>query len=143
MATTIINKFGRMAGWNQVQLVLFGRTVEGIASLSYDDNVEKETIMGGGKYPIGTGEGNYKAKMELELYAEEVHAILRSAPAGTRLQDIPATDVPVLYEFKDRIDKDVIRGFEFTGVTKEVKQGDKVIKVKVGCFLTHIDWLVP
>lgn len=140
--TVIINKFGRMAGASQVQLVLYGRTVEGITMISYDDTVEKEAVLGMGKYPLGTSEGQYKAKVELEMYAEELHAILRSAPQGTRLQDIPATDVPCLYEFRDRIDKDVIKGFEFTGITKEVKSGDKVIKVKVGCFCTHIDWLV-
>ena len=41
---TLINKFGRVAGWNNVQVVMLGRQVEGITALSYKDSVEKENV---------------------------------------------------------------------------------------------------
>lgn len=138
--TSIVNKFGRMLGWNQVKLVLYGRTVEGISELSYNDSVEKEVVMGAGRMPIGTAEGAYEAEASLTLYIEEYNALLDSMPANTRIQDIPATDVPVLYELRNTVKKDVLRNMEFTGATKEVKQGDKVIAMKMGVFITHIDW---
>lgn len=138
--TSIVNKFGRMLGWNQVKLVLYGRTVEGVSELSYNDSVEKEVVMGAGRMPIGTAEGPYKAEASLTLYIEEYNALLDSMPANTRIQDIPATDVPVLYELRNTVKKDVLRNMEFTGATKEVKQGDKVIAMKMGVFITHIDW---
>lgn len=141
-ATTIVNKFGRVMGWNQVQLVLFGRTVEGISEISYDDEVEKEAVMGAGQMPIGTGEGTYKAKCSMTLLMEEFNGLMDSLPANSRIQDVPPTDVTVLYLRGDKVVKDVIRGFEFTGATKESKQGDKSINVKMGCFCTHIDYNV-
>lgn len=140
--TTLVNKFGRVMGWNQVQFVLFGRTVEGIQELSYNDEVEKEAVMGAGPMPIGTGSGVYKAECSITLLAEEYNGLMASLPANTRIQDVPGTDVSVLYLQGDRVVKDMIRNFEFTGATKEVKQGDKFIGMKMGCFCTHIDWNV-
>jgi hypothetical protein len=140
--TNIINKFGRIIGWNQVQLVLFGRTLEGITEFSYDDEVEKEAVMGAGKFPIGTGEGTYKAKCSITVLSEEYNALMDSLPANTRIQDVPGTDVSVLYMRGDKQVKDVIRGFEFTGASKELKQGDKSIAMKLSCYCTHIDWNV-
>lgn len=140
--TTIINNFGTVIGWNQHQLVLFGRTVEGITKISYKDSQEVEAIMGAGKYPVGTGEGNYKAECSITLLLEEVHAIMNSMPAGQRIQDIPPTDIPVLTIRNGVVKKDVIRNFRFTGMGKEVSQGDKEVKVEMPCFCTHIDWNV-
>ncbi|MBL8002391.1 MAG: hypothetical protein JNL05_10555 [Flavobacteriales bacterium] len=140
--TNLINKFGRVSGWNDVQLVLFGRTVEGIQEFSYDDNQEKEAIKGQGGMPIGMGRGNYEAKCSITILMEEFHGLLKSLPAGKRLQEVLPTDVPVLYMQGEEVVKDVIRGFEFTGATKELKQGDKAVWVKLGVVCTHIDWLV-
>jgi hypothetical protein len=141
MATNIVNRFGRVAGWNQVQLVLFGRTVEGVMELSYDDEEEKEAVMGAGKMPIGVGTGNYKAKCSMTLLSEEYNGLMASLPANTRIQDVPATDVSV-HPTTQVVVKDVIRNFEFVGAAKEIKQGDKSIAMKIPCFCTHIDWLV-
>lgn len=52
-----------MAGWNSVTYNLYGRDVEGISELGYDDNIEKEMIYGAGRMPIGVGEGNYQGNL--------------------------------------------------------------------------------
>ena len=49
---TLINKFGKIAGWNSVKVVMLGRQVEGITALSYKDSKEKENIYGAGEYPV-------------------------------------------------------------------------------------------
>jgi hypothetical protein len=139
---TLINAFGRMAGWNSVTLNLLGRDVEGIAEVSYDDTIDKELIYGAGKMPIGAGEGDYKAKFGLKLYQEEVIAIMDSLPPGVRLQDIIGTDVIVQYTYNTRIYKDIIRNVEFTKVGKGIKKGDKTVEQAVECICTHIDWNV-
>lgn len=131
-----------MAGWNSVTLNLFGRDVEGISEVSYDDTVDKELIYGAGKMPIGVGEGDYKAKFGLKLYQEEVIAIMDSLPPGVRLQDIISTDVIVQYTYNTRIYKDIIRNVEFTKVGKAVKKGDKTVEQTVEVICTHIDWNV-
>lgn len=140
--TTIINNFGNVIGWNQHEFVLFGRTVEGITKLSYKDSMEVEAIMGAGPYPIGIGDGNYKAECGVTLKLEEYQAVLASLPAGTRIFEIPPTDIPVLSIRNGVVKKDVIRNFRFTGAGKEVSQGDKSVNMEMPCFCTHIDWNV-
>jgi hypothetical protein len=140
--TTLINAFGRMAGWNSATLNLYGRDVEGISELGYDDSIEKELIKGAGRMPIGIGEGDYVAKMQLKLYQEEVIAIMDSLPAGTRLQDIAPVDVIVQYTYNNRIYKDIIHNVEFTKVGRAVKKGDKTVEQAVEVICTHIDWNV-
>lgn len=136
----IINNFGRVAGWNQHQVVLMGRQLVGISKISYKDSTEVEAVYGAGGMPIGTGEGNYKAECSMTLLKEEVEGLLGSLPTGTRLQDIPPTDVPVLTIRNGRTTKDVIRNFRFTGLGKEVSQNDKSVYLEMPCFCTHIDW---
>lgn len=131
-----------MAGWNSATLNLYGRDVEGISELGYDDNVDKEKIYGAGRMPIGVGEGNYEANVNLKLYKEEVIAIMDSLPPGVRLQDIGPTDIVVQYEYQNRIYKDIIRNFEIVKIGKAVKQGDKVVDQTVECICSHIDWNV-
>ncbi|WP_269222008.1 hypothetical protein [Flavobacterium sp. IMCC34518] len=139
---TLINAFGRMAGWNSVTANILGRDVEGITELSYEDTIEKELIKGAGRMPIGVGEGDYTAKMGLKLYQEEVIAILDALPPGTRLQDIAPFDVIVQYVYNARIYKDIIRNVEFVKAGRQVKKGDKTVEQTVEVICTHIDWNV-
>jgi hypothetical protein len=141
--TKLINAFGKMAGWNSVTYNLFGRDVEGIVELSYDDNVDKEMMYGAGRMPLGVGEGNYSASTGLKLYKEEVVAIQDSIRGtGKRLQDLPPTDVVVMYEYEGRLVTDIIRNFEILKIGKSVKQNDKTVDQTVECICSHIDWNV-
>lgn len=137
---TLVNKFGLVSGWNQVQVVLYGRTIEGIMSFSYDDSMEKESIGGAGPMPIGFGEGEYKAKCGIELLSEEWYGILNSAPPGTRPHELPVTDVTVLTLRAGVMTKDIVRNFSILGGAKELKRGDKGIWMKPPVFCSHIDW---
>ncbi|PWA10972.1 hypothetical protein [Flavobacterium laiguense] len=139
---TLINAFGRMAGWNSVTLNIYGRDVQGITELSYDDVVEKEKIKGAGRMPIGIGEGDYDAKIGMKLYQEEVIAIMDSLPPGFRLQDVIPVDVIVQYTYNTRIYMDIIHNVEFTKVGKAVKKGDKTVEQTVELICTHISWNV-
>ena len=94
---TLINKFGKIAGWNSVKVVMLGRQVEGITALSYKDSKEKENIYGAGEFPVGRGEGNYKAEASITLLKEEVNALQLALGAGKRLTDIEPFDIPVMY----------------------------------------------
>lgn len=140
--TTLINAFGRMAGWNSATFNVFGRDVEGISEFSYDDMIDKELIYGAGRMPIGTGEGDYKPKVSAKLYQEEVIAIMDAMPKGKRIQDAAPTDVIVQYEYQNRIYKDIIRNVEFVKIGRAVKKGDKTVDQAVEMICTHIDWNV-
>lgn len=136
----IVNKFGKVAGWNSVTLNLLGRDVEGITEIAYDDTVEKENIYGAGGYPVGRGEGNYAATASITLMEEERRAIMGALPPQNKIQDIPAFDIPVSYEYAGKIYKDVIHNAEFMNNGVEVKQNDKTIAFKFDLIVSHITW---
>lgn len=140
--TTIINAFGKMAGWNSVTCRLFGRDVVGIKKVAYDDEKDKENEYGAGNMPIGQSDGNYKAKAAFELTLEERLAIQNSIPKGMRIQDIAPFAIVVAYEYQGRVYKDVLNncGFKNNGV--DVKQGDKSISTNFDLIISHIDWNV-
>ena len=139
-SATIINKFGRIVGWNNITMTLYGRDVEAITEVSYNDEQDMENEYGQGKYPMGQGEMNYKANFSFSLYHEELLAIQRSLPPGIRIQDIPPTDVIINYEHNGTTYKDVVRNVRLKNNGREVKQGDGKIVFKVDCLTSHIDW---
>lgn len=139
---TLMNKFGRIAGWNSVRIVMLGRQVEGITALSYKDSVEKENIYGAGKMPVGRGTGNYKAEASITLLKEEVNALQLALGMGKRLSEIEPFDIPVMYEYNGFIMKDIIRNVEFCDNGVDVKQGDKSIATQFTLITSHIDWNV-
>lgn len=136
---SLINRFGRILGWNHVEVHLFGRKLEGITELEYNDEVEKELVYGAGRDPIGIGEGNYKATASITLTQEERVALLESLPPGMRMQDIPPFDIVVKYVYQGRAIKDVLRNCEFTKDGVSAKQGDKSLAYKYDLILTHIE----
>jgi hypothetical protein len=140
---TIVNKFGKMAGWNSITVNLLGRDVEGITELSYTDSVEKENIYGAGQLPMGRSSGNYSAKASITINKEEIVALQRSLGPGGRLENIAPFDVNVHYEYQDFVYKDRIRNCEFPGSGTEVKQNDKTIAYKFDLLVSHIDWNIP
>ena len=139
---TIINKFGKLIGWNSIKLNMMGRDVEGITAIKYGDTLEKENVWGAGKYPVGRGEGNYDGTSSITLKKEEVIAIQRSLPPGKRLVDIAPFDITVEYDYSSVKYRDRIRNAEFTGRSVEVAQGDKTIDTEFELIISHIDWNV-
>jgi hypothetical protein len=141
-ANSIINKFGKLIGWNSITVNMMGRDVEGITAVKYGDEVEKENAYGAGGYPIGRGSGNYTATASITLKKEEVIAIQRSLPPGIRLTDIAPFDITVQYDYQTVKYTDRIRNCEFTGNSVEVAQNDKTIDTEFELIVSHIDWNV-
>ena len=138
--TSIINKFGKMAGWNSVTARALGRDIVGITALEYDDNVEKENIMGAGRYPVGQGEGNYTAKASITLLQEEAINLRDALPLGKSFQDIDPFDIVISYDYKGRVYMDVLRNVQFLNSGVAVAQGDKSIATKYDLLISHIDY---
>lgn len=141
MEPAVINKFGTMTGWNNVTVNLFGRDVEGITGLSYNDSETKENIYGAGKYPVGRSRGNYEAEASITLYKEEADAIREASPV--RLTEVAPFDIVVQYMDADgNIKKDIIRNCEFTNDGIEVEQSDGSIETEYELVVSHIEWNV-
>jgi len=140
---TIVNKLGKMAGWNSITMNLLGRNVEGFTELSYDDSVEIEGAPGAGMFFVGYGTGKYAAKCSITLYTEEWNAIQAALPKGSMLSDIKPFPIIVEYEYDFKKVTDIIPYCMIQGRGVAVKQGDKTIGYKSDLFVGgKIEWNV-
>lgn len=130
---------GKEYAWANVSIVLAGAPVIGITAINYSDTEAKENTYGSGKMPIGRGEGNYSATVELTLRANELEAIASRAP-NNRLQDFGVFDIIVSYLVGTTRSTHKIRNCEFTGNTRNLNQGDTKIEGQPGIICSHIDW---
>ena len=142
MANEIINKFGKLTGWNKLTVNVMGRDLEGISRIAYDDVVKKQNAYGANKYPVGREEMNYEpGEPVLGLYQEEVRGLIASLKPGQRIQDIEPFDILVEYELPSGVIlRDRIRNAEFTNNGVDVKQGDGKIVTEFKLIISHIDW---
>jgi len=139
---TLINKFGKLAGWNSIILNMLGRNVEGITEIAYSDETEKNNFNGAGGFPVGRGDGNTEATASITLYKEEVNALLAALPASQRrLENIPPFDITVNYTLATgEVIVDRIRNCEFKGNGVDVKNNDGSISTKYDLLVSHIEW---
>ena len=142
MDQKIVNKFGTLIGWKAIMFNLLGRDVEGITEIEYEDEMTIENEYGAGDMPIGESEGNYTAKGSISILMEEHVAMLRSIPAGTRLQQVSIPAIPVIYGVNDVMTKDILNNVRITGTGRSIKQGDGKVVMKYNLKISHIDWNV-
>lgn len=138
---TLIN--GVEYGWSDTKVNLLGRTVEGISSIKYSDNREKQNNWGKGSKPVSRGRGKYEAKCSLSLSMKEVEAIQKALPAGKHLSDIPPFDIAVAFDPEDGsnvVVNNTICGVEFTGKSREAKIGDGEIIHEFEMIVAEIKW---
>ena len=141
--TTIINKFGKIAGWNSITMRLYNRDVEGMNELEYNDKQNKANEYGSGKYPLGQSEGNYETDgCSVSFYMEELIAMEDALPPATRIQDSPPADVIVQYEYNGKFYKDIWRNASPMNNGRSAKNGEGKIVTKIDFLVSHIDWNV-
>ena len=138
--TTVINRFGKIIGWNSTKVRFGGRTFEAIEEIEYEETQDIEGVKGNGGYDIGIGEGNISTQGSITLLKEEVIAMQRSLPPGKKFTDMAAQDIPVVFKLNDgTIYKDVLRNARWMkNHGTIVKQGDKKIAVKFPLYFSHV-----
>lgn len=141
MATpSIINRFGKMTGWSAVTANIAGRDMEGITMVEYNDNVEMAAAYGAGNMPVGTEEKNYAAAAKVRLNHEELVALQKQLPKGSRIAGLFVGDIIVAYEHNGSLSKDALRNCYLKNNGRSVTQGDGSIATEIEIQLTHIDW---
>ncbi|MBL7902947.1 MAG: hypothetical protein JNK73_13200 [Bacteroidia bacterium] len=143
MQPTIINRFGKIVGWNNITLRLYGRDVEAFNEIEYHDKQNMANEYGGGKYPIGQSEGNYETEnCSISFYSEELIALQKSIPPGKRIMDAPPAEVIVMYDYNGVIYKDIWRSSRPMNNGRAAKNSDGKIVTKIDFLVSHIDWSV-
>lgn len=137
---TIINKYGKISGWNSITVRVYGRTVEAFNEIEYHEKQGKQNEYGGGKYPIGQSESNYETEnCSISFYMEELIELQKSIPAGLRIMDAPASDVIVEYDLNGIIVKDIWRNASPMNNGRASKNSEGKIVTKIDFLVSHID----
>ncbi|MGP1610247.1 MAG: hypothetical protein ACTTGW_01275 [Candidatus Cryptobacteroides sp.] len=117
--------------WADVSVVIAGRNVTGIRSVQYKESQEKELLYAKGNRPHGMQHGNVSYEGSVSLLQSEVTAI-EKAVGGSILR--ARMDIIVSYGNPSKGEQsktDLLRGVEFTELSKQIKQGDKMMEIEI------------
>jgi hypothetical protein len=131
---------GKAYDWASVSFMLASAKVVGVTAVSYADETEKENGYGVGQYPIDRGEGNYvPAPPTITLRAADNEALIERSP-GRKIQDFGVFNIQVQFLVGTVKKTHTIRNCEFTGNSRSIKQGDKIINVEHTLICSHVEW---
>ncbi|WP_395049402.1 hypothetical protein [Flavobacterium sp.] len=121
----------RQYEWADVTLVLGGRDLTGIRALKYTEKMEREAIYAKGRNPHSIQSGNASYEGEISVLQSEYEALVLAGGGsimGLSLDAIVAYGNPLNL---DTIITDKVIGIRFTEASKEFKQGDKFMEMKL------------
>lgn len=137
----VTNINGSEMGWSNVTFNVLGRDVQGIMSIDYSDEQDKENLYGAGTDVVGRGYGQRKPEASMTLRMSEVLAIQAIAPNGDLSKIAP---FPIIVKYipivPGKIVTDVIENVEFMGNNRKLKSGDKDIPVDFKLICSGIKW---
>ncbi len=121
----------RQYEWADVTLFLGGRDITGIRSIKYTQKAEREAIYGKGRNPHSIQTGNISYEGEISLLQSEYEALIlfgKGSIMGLSLDAVVSYGNPLN---GDTVITDKIIGIRFNESSKEVKQGDKFMEIKL------------
>lgn len=121
----------RQYEWADVTLFLGGRDITGIRSIKYTEKMEREAVYGKGRNPHSIQTGNVSYEGEISLLQSEYEALVLSGKGsimGLSLDAVVAYGNPLN---GDVVLTDKVIGIRFTESSKEIKQGDKFMEMKL------------
>jgi hypothetical protein len=125
----IIN--GRQYEFADLTLIMGGRDVTGFRGIKYTTKQEKEAIYGKGNKPISIQKGNVSYEGEITLTQSEYETLValgNGSVLNLNLNAIVSFGNPLK---GDVMITDAILGLQFTEESKEMKQGDKFMEIKL------------
>jgi hypothetical protein len=121
----------RQYEWSDVSLVLGGRDLTGIRAVKYTEKMEREPIYAKGRNPHSIQTGNASYEGEISVLQSEYEALVLAGGGsimGLSLDAIVSYGNP---QNADPIITDKVLGIMFTEASKEFKQGDKFMEMKL------------
>lgn len=121
----------RQYEWADVTLFLGGRDLTGIRALKYTEKMEREAIYAKGRNPYSIQSGNASYEGEISVLQSEYEALVLAGGGsimGLSLDAIVSYGNPLNL---DMVITDKVIGIRFTEASKELKQGDKFMEMKL------------
>lgn len=109
-----------------------GKDIVGFRGIKYTTKQEKEPVYGKGNKPLKIQKGNISYEGEASILQSELETLIANSNDGSILS--LQLDAIVAYgnpSNGDVLITDVLQGIQFTEETKEMKQGDKFMEVKL------------
>lgn len=127
--------------WAAAVFTVLGVPVNGISEIEYSDTQEKTNNWGAGAKPVSRSYGKYEAKGSITLHSSEVERLTAASPTKDLTDlgvfDITVTIAPTAGNLPVR---HKLRGCEFTGNSRTMKQGDAKFDVKLELIVSEIEW---
>lgn len=138
-----MNINGKYRNYASVRANVFGRTLVGMANISYSraDDINPVKAVGTTK-PIGYTQGNETYEGSITLYTEEVDGIQRALPPGKSLPDIPPFPISIAYVDDAGVQvAHKLIGVKFKGNGRNAEQGSSdALTVELPLYIHDIDW---
>lgn len=118
--------------WADVTIVLGGKPITGIQSIKYTAKQDKKLVYGKGNKPQKIGKGNISYEGEIGILQSELETLRLLAKDGSILS--LQLDAIVAYGNPtegDMLITDVLQGIQFSEESKELKQGDTNMEIKL------------
>lgn len=139
LSPTTILRNGQVYSWSGTRINIAGVDIVGITAISYSESETIEPIYAQGNRPVGMGRGPVEYSASITLLADEVQRLQQASPTG-RLQDLPAFDLPVVFQAGLKIMTDRLQYVKFKTNNRELAQGDTSISVELELFIGGIIW---
>lgn len=115
-----------------ITLVLGGKDITGVRSVKYTVKQEKEPVYGKGNEPIKIQKKNKSYEGEFGVLQSELETLIANSVSGSildlQLDAVVCFGNPVN---GDVLITDMLQGIQFTEETKEGKQGDPFLEIKL------------
>ncbi len=140
MALTVDNlQLGTVYGWNNIQCVMFGSSLVGFESITWNRKQKIEHVFGANREPVGVKTGNVEYTGELEILFDELVKIIDNAPNGL-ISDIPAFSIYVYINSDINPRKVVLGNVRFLENPFKSSQGEGEIKLTLPLLIGTITY---
>ncbi|TCL43222.1 hypothetical protein [Harryflintia acetispora] len=129
---------GKSYDWGDVDVRIPGLNLQA-TEVSYDDELEKESVYGFGRRPRGYGTGNYKSEGKLTMLRDDFDEVLDYCKrSGKGIYDLIFPKMTVSYANDgDRTRTDVLNSVTITKTSNKASQGDKSLAVELDLLIIH------
>jgi hypothetical protein len=129
---------GKAYDWSDIDIALPGLDIQA-QEISYDDELEKESVYGKGVAPRGYGTGNYKSEGKLTLLRDDYDQLVDYCKANNvALYRLVIPKVVVSYANEgERTRSDVLSTVTITKASHKGAQGDKSLTVELDLLIVN------
>ena len=136
---------GAQYAWEDINVVILGRIINGIEEVKYKVKKDKTAIYGRGKNPIAFGRSKKEYDGSISILQSELEALQASVPSGKDITDLDPFDITISYSYDANpgiIVVDILRNCSFMEFEKGMKTGDTHMVVNCPLQIGKIDYNV-